>query len=126
MIIPFLPDCLTKIRGRGPGATSALSKGSTPSLPLAMACAVALACSPATIRAAGLSFQSQDGRRIVVAVEAGAPITIDGALDEEVWHVAVPAAEFVQAEPHEGQPATEATEVRSTLPSSATTRRRRI
>jgi len=112
MIIPFLPDCLTKIRGRGPGATFALSKGSTPSLPLAMACAVALACSPATVRAMGLSFQSQDGRRIVVAVEARAPITIDGALDEEVWHVAVPAAEFVQAEPHEGQPATEATEVR--------------
>ena len=37
---------------------------------------------------------------------------MDGALDEEVWRIAVPAAEFLQAEPHEGQPATEQTEVR--------------
>src|SRR5882762_11901429 len=62
--------------------------------------------------AADLTFQSPDGRRAVTAVEARAPITLDGALDEEVWRQAVAAAQFVQAEPHEGQPSTERTEVR--------------
>jgi uncharacterized protein DUF5916/cellulose/xylan binding protein with CBM9 domain len=62
--------------------------------------------------AADLTFQSPDGRRTVTAVEARTPMTLDGALDEEVWRQAVAAAEFVQAEPHEGQPSTELTEVR--------------
>ncbi len=53
-----------------------------------------------------------DGRRIVGAVEASTPIEIDGALDEPAWNAAPPATGFVQAEPHEGEPATEATEVR--------------
>src|SRR2546427_10017806 len=56
--------------------------------------------------------QSPDGRRIVTAAETRAPIALDGALDEEVWRAAEPAAEFVQAEPQEGQAATEPTEVR--------------
>src|SRR5262249_13412977 len=75
--------------------------------------AVAVAM-PLTSRAAddGLQFASPDGRRMVSAVRATAPITVDGALDEAVWRDAPPAAEFVQAEPFEGQPATEATEVR--------------
>ena len=62
--------------------------------------------------AADLPFQSPDGRRTVGAVETRAPITLDGVLDEEVWRAAVPASDFLQAEPHEGQPATELTEVR--------------
>ena len=78
-----------------------------------------------------LQFQSPDGRRTVSAAEARAPITLDGALDEEVWRTAEPATDFVQAEPHEGQAATErptcaslSTATRSTSASSATTRRR--
>src|SRR6185295_13854758 len=51
-------------------------------------------------------------RRIVGAAEARTSITLDGALDEEVWRTAQPAGEFVQAEPHEGEAATEPTEVR--------------
>src|SRR5882757_1074527 len=62
--------------------------------------------------AADLPFQSPDGRRTVGAVETRAPITLDGALDEEVWRTAAPASDFLQAEPHEGQPGTELTEVR--------------
>ncbi|MGH9140868.1 MAG: DUF5916 domain-containing protein [Vicinamibacterales bacterium] len=62
--------------------------------------------------ASDLSFQSPDGRRAVAAVESHSSITLDGALDEEVWRAAEPAGEFVQAEPHEGEPATELTEVR--------------
>jgi hypothetical protein len=58
------------------------------------------------------AFQSPDGRRVVIAAEAHAPIALDGALDEEVWRLAEPAADFVQAEPHEGEPASEATDVR--------------
>src|SRR5438094_240423 len=61
---------------------------------------------------APLQFQSPDGRRVVGAVEARAPIVIDGALDEEVWRTAQPAADFLQAEPHEGDAASEPTEVR--------------
>src|SRR5436305_7667993 len=62
--------------------------------------------------ASDIPFQSPDGRRTVGAVEARSPIVLDGALDEEVWQTPDPAAGFIQAEPHEGQPATELTEVR--------------
>ena len=55
---------------------------------------------------------SPDGRRQMQTVQATTPITIDGALDEEVWTRAVPATGFIQADPLEGQPATEITEVR--------------
>ena len=49
-------------------------------------------------------------RLVVEAVTT--PIRLDGILDEEVWLLAKPAVGFVQSEPAEGQPATEATEVR--------------
>ena len=62
-----------------------------------------------------LQLQSPDGRRTVGAAESRTPITLDGALEEEVWRVAEPAGDFVQAEPHEGTPATEPTEVRIAL-----------
>lgn len=39
-------------------------------------------------------------------------MTIDGVLDEDVWTKAVPATGFIQADPLEGQPASEATDVR--------------
>ncbi len=57
-------------------------------------------------------ISSPDGRRQVAAVELKAPIALDGALDEEIWQQATPANGFVQAEPHEGEPATEDTDVR--------------
>jgi hypothetical protein len=75
-------------------------------------CAFALLFSRSAATAADVLFQSPDARRSVGAVEARTPITLDGALDEEVWRIAQPADGFVQAEPHEGQPATELTEVR--------------
>ena len=62
--------------------------------------------------AADLTFQSPDGRRTLGAVETRTPRTLDGVLDEDARREAAPAAEFVQAEPHEGQPSTELTEVR--------------
>jgi hypothetical protein len=42
----------------------------------------------------------------------GDRITLDGRLDEEIWRQAVPAADFIQQDPDNGKPATEATEVR--------------
>ena len=39
-------------------------------------------------------------------------LSINGALDEDVWQTATPLTSFVQAEPFEGSPASENTEVR--------------
>jgi hypothetical protein len=46
-------------------------------------------------------------------------IVLDGRLDEEVWSRAVPASDFVQQDPDNGQPATEPTEVRFLFTSTA-------
>ena len=53
-------------------------------------------------------------RRIVVATRLaeGESITLDGRLDELVWSRAVPAGDFIQRDPDNGQSATEKTEVR--------------
>lgn len=45
------------------------------------------------------------------AVPAAERIVVDGRLDETVWQGPPAARDFVQAEPREGEPATEATEV---------------
>jgi hypothetical protein len=58
------------------------------------------------------TLASPDGRKQVTAVRTDQSITIDGILDEAVWAQALPAADFIQADPSEGQPASEATEVR--------------
>jgi len=47
-----------------------------------------------------------------VAARATGHITIDGKLDEPDWQAAVPATDFRQSQPNEGQPATQRTEVR--------------
>src|SRR5512133_2874203 len=46
-----------------------------------------------------------------VAASAG-PIHVDGKLDEAIWAQARPATQFFQTAPHEGEPATERTDVR--------------
>lgn len=56
--------------------------------------------------------RSADGRLELVALRAPAPIRLDGGLNDEAWKEAPIATGFVQSEPREGQPATEATEVR--------------
>ncbi|MDQ2889747.1 MAG: carbohydrate binding family 9 domain-containing protein [Gemmatimonadota bacterium] len=40
------------------------------------------------------------------------PIAIDGKLDEAVWQTATPVTKLTQSQPHEGQPATQRTEIR--------------
>src|SRR5262245_43162743 len=51
-------------------------------------------------------------KKIVTAVLTESSIVLDGILDEPVWKTTVPATDFVEREPSQGQPATERTEVR--------------
>jgi hypothetical protein len=50
--------------------------------------------------------------KVVTAVRLTEPITLDGRLDEPAWRVALPAKDFVQHRPNNGEPAREQTEVR--------------
>jgi len=54
---------------------------------------------------------SERPRPSLTATEAIQPIQLDGLLDDAIWRTASPATGFVQAEPREGQPASERTEV---------------
>jgi len=47
--------------------------------------------------------------RTVTAIRVDRTPAIDGRLDDSVWQRAIPAGDFVQSDPHEGQPASEST-----------------
>jgi len=49
----------------------------------------------------------ETARPIALAVQASEAPTIDGVLDDRVWQNATPLTGFTQAEPFEGQPASE-------------------
>jgi hypothetical protein len=51
-------------------------------------------------------------RPVASAVQISEAPTIDGVLDDRAWQTVAPLGDFVQAEPFEGQPASERTEVR--------------
>jgi hypothetical protein len=62
---------------------------------------------------AGVTDASAQQKNLAVsAARASAPPVIDGVLTDRAWQDAVTLGDFIQAEPFEGQPATEATEVR--------------
>ncbi len=75
-----------------------------------------LVVSPAAVAAqAGGDARADATRRIrleLVAVRTDTPVRVDGVLDDAIWQRATVADGFVQAEPREGQPASERTEVR--------------
>ena len=73
----------------------------------AAALAVALSASAQQAPRAGTPAQ-----RKATATRTTEVPTIDGQLDDAAWRQATPIADFVQTEPSEGQPASEATEVR--------------
>ena len=79
------------------------------SLAAALAALLALAA-PAAAQAGGAHAQGATPH--VQAVERTSPVTIDGRLDEEVWRTAPAATDFRQQDPHEGQPASQRTEIR--------------
>ena len=51
-----------------------------------------------------------DGGITIRAIRLTQPLELDGTLDESVYRDYAPASEFIQQEPHEGQPSTERTE----------------
>ena len=55
---------------------------------------------------------SQLPRPVASAVKIDEAVVVDGRLDEGMWQAAVPLGDFVQAEPFQGQPVSERTEVR--------------
>ena len=75
-------------------------------VPVALAALVGL---PQPVRAAQAPTPAP---RVAAAVPASQVIAVDGVLDEESWARARPIGPFVQQEPLEGQPPSEATEVR--------------
>src|SRR6185503_6330783 len=60
------------------------------------------------------SAHAQDGhgQPTVEAARVVGTVSVDGRLDEEAWRIAPPRGGFLQRDPDEGAPATEATELR--------------
>lgn len=77
-------------------------------LPLVLAGSLVVARIPA---AQSSPAGGADARHALAAVTTGTPVRIDGVLDDDAWKNAPRATGFLQSEPREGQPATEATEV---------------
>jgi hypothetical protein len=59
-----------------------------------------------------LSAEALSQRKSLTAVRVETPIRMDGVLDEEVWRESASGDHFIQAEPYEGEPATEQTDVK--------------
>lgn len=78
---------------------------------IAVAALLAVAASVAR-PAAQQAFPPPERRLEIAALRAAGAISVDGVLDEADWQRAPVATDFVQAEPRQGEPATEATEVR--------------
>jgi hypothetical protein len=55
--------------------------------------------------------RDEQGHVTVRAIKLPSPLNFDGALDEPFYRDVPPFGDFIQQEPHEGQPATEKTEV---------------
>ena len=67
--------------------------------------------SPAGAAPTSLLTRETDGRFLLRATRIPQPIKLDGRLDDEAYNVVPSIAGFIQAEPQEGAPATEKTEV---------------
>ncbi|MDA0311162.1 MAG: carbohydrate binding family 9 domain-containing protein [Gemmatimonadetes bacterium] len=67
---------------------------------------------PALLSAQVSDTRTDAQRAHLRAIPVTEPIRLDGVLDEGIWGTAEPATGFVQAEPQEGQPSSERSEVR--------------
>jgi hypothetical protein len=87
-----------------------------PRLAICLAAALCVVASDARAQASITAAELVAGvpRRVMEAARMGSEeaITLDGRLDEAVWARALPAKDFVQIDPVNGEPATEPTEVR--------------
>ena len=72
-------------------------------------------------RAATQDAPNGGSRKVAVATRADTPVAIDGALDDEAWQMATPLTDFIQADPLEGEPPTEQTEVKLLFDDEAST-----
>jgi hypothetical protein len=79
-----------------------------------LVCVTGVLLGAASVAGARQAAPDNGGRRSVTALRLadGETVTLDGALDEPFWSRAIPAANFIQQDPQNGQPATEPTEVR--------------
>ena len=69
-------------------------------------------CAP-SVWARQATVENGDRRRVAaLRLADGESVELDGRLDEAFWARATPAADFIQVDPANGQPATEPTEVR--------------
>ncbi len=59
-----------------------------------------------------INYETARLERKVVATRASSRISLDGSLDDPAWRDAPVATNFIQNDPHEGEPATYDTEVR--------------
>src|SRR5262249_1860675 len=82
-----------------------------------MAGAALLVCAAAGPAFAQIDYEAERRERHLPIARTPAPITLDGALDEAAWQNAAVATGFLQNEPHDGEPATEQTDVRVTYDS---------
>src|SRR5436305_1462216 len=80
-------------------------------LAAAPARAVAAAGAPARPPGKPGATAARAGGYVARPVFLATPPVIDGKLDEPVWKTGAKLDKFVQFEPHEGEPATEQTEV---------------
>ena len=95
---------LTLLASLTPTALFAQATGSTANLPFA------IAGPPPPVPPAVVS-RDEAGRTTVRAVRIAAPLQIDGQLNEPVYAEVLAISDFVQAEPREGSPALQKTEV---------------
>ena len=79
---------------------------------LAVATASAVWAPAAASAADGIDYAAIRATKVIRAVRTDQPIVLDGRLDEPAWQRAAVAKDFLQQEPAEGAPATEASEVR--------------
>jgi hypothetical protein len=93
-----------------PASAQANADSSTPASGAPDTAMAAKAAPPASAPAAAMT-RDASGRATVRAVKLTTPLRIDGRLDEPYYSNFTPVSEFFQAEPQEGAPATEKTEV---------------
>src|SRR5689334_18618392 len=62
--------------------------------------------------AGDINYETARLERRIEAIQISEPITVDGKLNEPAWSDAPTAGNFIQAEPREGEPSVEDTEVR--------------
>ena len=88
-----------------------MSRG-LPSILIGFVCTVLAVPALAQQRLTETQFETIRLSKIVTAVRLTEAITLDGRLDEPVWHAGEPATDFFQKLPNNGAPSSERTEVR--------------